>query len=170
MFTSRRLVALLCGTGLLLAACGGPKANNAPPAVNRSLLAGKWEAREKEQLFQTIEFKDDKSFLLTIYQMPASVTGTYSWSGDTAITLEYQFTDESKKTCMDALAAYRQHLKDRAKAGGGQYEQQITSSASHYDDELLEKQEWRINITEGANADLILKTAKGLEFVFKKGK
>jgi hypothetical protein len=168
MSSSTRRLAVASAILVFVAACGGPKANNAPPAVKRELLTGKWQAREKEQLFQTIEFKDDKTFQATLFQTPSSISGTYAWSGDTKLTLEFQSTGEGKKSGKEALAAYRQHVKERAKAGGGQYEQQITASASQYADELIDKQDWIVNITEGQNADLVLKSNQGVEFVFKR--
>jgi hypothetical protein len=168
MSSSTRRLAVASGILFFVAACGGPTPNSAPPAVKRELLTGKWQAREKEQLFQTIEFKDDKKFQATLFKTQSPIAGTYAWSGDTKLTLEFQFTDEGKKAGKEALAAYRQYVKDRAKAGGGQYEQQITASASQYVDDLIDKQDWIVNITEGQNADLVLKSNQGVEFVFKR--
>jgi hypothetical protein len=168
MSSSTRRLAVASGILVFVAACGGPNPNSAPPAVKRELLTGKWQAREKEQLFQTFEFKDDKTFQATLFHTQSPITGNYSWAGDNKITLDYQFTDEGKKACKEALAAYRQYVKDRAKAGGGQFEQQITASASQYEDKLIDKQDWIINLTEGKYADLVLKSNNGVEFVFKR--
>src|SRR6516164_4337258 len=141
---------------LFMSACGGSGVSHAPPAANRDLLAGKWLAREQEQLFQSFEFKDDESFQVTLWQLPEPITGTYSWSGDNSITLEYKLTDETKKAGKETLAAYRQHIKDRAKAGGGQYAEQIANSSANYEDGLLDKQDWRVGLFPGAHEEMNL--------------
>ena len=168
MGTKRRRLPVVIVLGLLLTACGGSNQSHAPPAANRNLLAGKWQAREKEQLFQSFEFKDDKSFQVTLWQMQEPISGTFSWSGDNTITLDYKLSDESKKAGNETLAAYRQHVKDRAKAGGGQYAEQIANSSANYEDGLLDKQDWRIGLVEGAHEEMNLKSNKGLEFTFKR--
>jgi hypothetical protein len=168
MSPKRRPLSAVIVLALFLSACGGSGVSHAPPAANRDLLAGKWQAREQEQLFQSFEFKDDKSFQVTLWQLPEPITGTYSWSGDNTITLEYKLSEETKKAGKETLAAYRQHIKDRAKAGGGQYAEQIANSSANYEDGLLDKQDWRIGLFPGAHEEMNLKSNKGLEFTFKR--
>ena len=167
MSPKRRPLSAVIVLALFLSACGGSGVSHAPPAANRDLLAGKWQAREQEQLFQSFEFKDDKSFQVTLWQLPEPITGTYSWSGDNTITLEYKLSEETKKAGKETLAAYRQHIKDRAKAGGGQYAEQIANSSANYEDGLLDKQDWHIGLVPGAHEEMNL-SKKGLEFTFKR--
>jgi hypothetical protein len=162
------LFLIVGGMLLSVSACGGSNVGHGPPAINHDALIAKWQAREKEQLFQTLEFKGDKSFKLTLWQLQSPVTGTYSWNGNNSVTLDYQMTDDGKNACKEALAAYRQHIKDRAEAGGGQYKEQISNSSANFTDDLIDKQEWRVGLVEGAKPELTLRSAKGLEFSFKK--
>jgi hypothetical protein len=166
MRLSRPRLVLVGGILLLAGACGGSNVSHGPPAINQDALIAKWQAREKEQLFQNLEFKADKSFQLTLWQLPTPITGTYSWTGNNTVALE--FGGDTLKAGKEALETYRQHVRDRSKAGGGQYEQQITASASLYTDDLLDKQDWRVGLVEGPKAELTLHCSKGLDFTFKK--
>ena len=168
MSPKRRQLPAVIVLALFLSACGGSNVSHAPPAANRDLLAGKWQAREQEQLFQSFEFKDDKSFQVTLWQLPEPITGSYSWSGDNTITLDYKFSDETKKACMEKLASYREHVKERGKASRSQYAEQIANSSANFEDGLLDKQDWRIGLFEGAHEEMNLKSNKGLEFTFKR--
>jgi len=170
MSTKRRQLVVVTGLALFLGACGGSNESHAPPALNRDLIVGKWQAVESEQVIQSYEFAADNSIVMTFWHRAEPVKGTYSWSGDNKITVEYQLPDETKKSCQEVLANYRQHLKDRAKSGGGQYAEQIGNSANRWTDELLDTQVYRVGISEGANAILVLHSEKDLEFQFKKPK
>ena len=167
MRMSRRGVSLTLGMAMLLGACGS-KENHAPPAVKRELLAGKWEADDAEQVFQSFEFADDKSLKMTLWHMPEPVTGTYSWSDDGSITVEYILSAEAKKTCTQHLEAFREHKRELGKKAGGQYADKISQSANNYPDVLLDKQDYRVSLSEGKADDLELFSGTGLNFRFKK--
>jgi hypothetical protein len=169
MRMSRRWNTLVIGMSLLLGACGSSE-SHAPPPVNRDLLLGKWEAEEPEQLFQTFEFKADKSFIVTFWHKPETVAGNYSWSSDGTISVEFLLSEEAKKACKQTLASFREDIQERGKNLKGQYGQQVSDSAKRFPDELLEKRDYRVGISEGKIVVLVLILDKDLNFRFQKPK
>ena len=155
---------------LFLSACGGSNVSHAPPTINRELLVGKWQATESEQVIQSYEFAADKSIQVRFWNQAEPLKGTYAWTGDNTIAVEYQLPGETKIAYQELLGKFRNHIVDRAKKSGGQHVEQIAKSSEQYTDELLDKQNYRVGLSEGASPVLVLFTDKGMQFQFKKAK
>jgi hypothetical protein len=159
---------VISSLGFFLAACSGSTENHAPPALDRQMLVGKWEADEPEQLLQALEFSADQSFRMTIKQVPETVPGTYTWSGNASLAVEYRPSDEAKKACKATLAAVKQDFRERGKKAGGSIGAGLEQAADDYPDELPAKEELRIGMSDRYGPVLVVISAKGLNFRFKK--
>jgi uncharacterized protein (TIGR03066 family) len=159
---------LIYGLGLLLTACGSPKEDHSPPPLDKDMLLGKWEADDPEQLIQEFEFAADKSLHLKLRQVEETVPGTYEWSGNASLTLEYRPSDEAKKASAAVLAAVKQDLRDRAKKTPGPVGAGLQNAANNYPDELPAKETLRIGMSDRYGPVLVVTTEKGLNMRFKK--
>jgi len=159
---------LTCGIGLLLTACGTPKEDHSPPPLDKDMLLGKWEADDPEQLVQGYEFAAEKSLRMKLKQVPETVPGTYDWSGNASLTMEYRPSVEAKKASATVLAAVKQDLRDRAKKTPGPVGAGLENAANNYPDELPAKELLRIGLSDRYGPVLVITTEKGLNMRFKK--
>jgi hypothetical protein len=154
----------------LLAACGGPSEDHSPPALDKEMLLGQWEAYDPEQLIQAYEFAADKSLRMKLKQVPEVVPGSYDWSGNASLTLEYLPSEQSKKACEAVLAAVKQDLRERGKKSPGPVGAGLEKAADNYPDELPTKETLRIGMSDRYGPVLVVTTEKGLNMRFKKPK
>jgi hypothetical protein len=167
---SQRWTHLLAALALSLGACANSKNQGEPPSIDQSQLVGSWESTDPEQLVQAFEFAPDKSLKMTLWQMKEPITGTYSWSDRSVLTVEYRLAEATKQTAKEGLAAFREHIRDLGKKSGGQYGGAIAKSADKYPQELMEKEDFRVGISERGDAVLVLIDPQGINYRFKKAK
>jgi hypothetical protein len=106
---------LVAGLALFLAACSGN--SHAPPPLDKSLLAGKWKNSSDMHMVAGYEFADDKSFKVTIRGMKEPIPGSYSWSGDRDLTLEYRPTADFLEEYKAAVKALKDDVAEQIKSG-----------------------------------------------------
>jgi hypothetical protein len=166
----RAIYFLIVGVCLALISCGS-KGDNAPPPLDKGMLLGKWEAREADQLIQAIEFKDDKTFVMRFLNVPDAISGTYSWSGEFSLGLQYQPSEAAQAASKGVLKDIKSRLADgAAKMGGGPIGDNMRKTAEQYPDEWPAKNEMRVSLSDRYGPDLTLVEQKGLIFSFKKPK
>jgi hypothetical protein len=134
------------------------------------MLLGKWEAREADQLIQAIEFKEDNSFVMRVLNVPDAISGTYSWSGEFSLGLQYQPSESAQAACKGVLKDIKSRLGDGAAKMGGPIGDNMRKTAERYPDEWPAKNEMRVALSDRYGPDLTLTEEKGLIFAFKKPK
>jgi hypothetical protein len=116
----RAKLSLVAVLALVLAACSGnpSKSNsNAPPPVDKKLLAGKWKNSSDANLIAGYEFADDRAFKVSIKGMKDPIPGHYSWSGDRELTLEYHPAADAQEKYKTAAKAYKDDVAEQIKSG-----------------------------------------------------
>ena len=113
----RKRFLLVLALALLSSACSRTSSGSAPPAPNRSLLAGKWKNSSESQLISSYEFAENGNFAVSIRGMGEPVKGKFVWSDDRSLSLEYQITAEMQKAYEAAAKAYKDEVNDKIKNG-----------------------------------------------------
>ena len=98
--------------------------------------------------------------------MPEPIPGTYAWSGNTVLTLEYHPSDDARKAYQEQAAAYRERIRANA---SGQYAASIAKSADRYPEALPDKEELRIGLSENPVL-LVVTTPTEIKYTFNKAK
>jgi hypothetical protein len=154
---------------LTLSACGS-KGSNAPPPLDKSLLVGKWESREADQLIQAVEFRDDNSFVMRILNVRDTIPGTYSWSGEFSISLQYKPSESAQAACKGVLKEIKSRLSDGGTKMGGPIGDNMRKTSERYPDDWPANEEMRVALSDRYGPDLTLTEEKGLIFSFKRPK
>ncbi len=112
----RAKLLLVGGLALLLGACGG-KSSQAPPALNKQLLTGKWKNTAELSLVAGYEFAGDGTLKMNVRGMDKPVPGRFTWGGDHDLNLKYEGGDDVKKAYQAAAKAYKDEVQERIKKG-----------------------------------------------------
>jgi uncharacterized protein (TIGR03066 family) len=111
-------VVLVGAAGLVLAACTAAttKKADAPASVDRpkDVIVGRWEATDKNQFFQVFEFEPEGKLKLTVKDEKDPVPGTYQFTDDSTLEVEYQVPEATKKAYRESVKAAKKALADAA--------------------------------------------------------
>jgi hypothetical protein len=162
---SLALLVVSCGSG-----GGNVKPNDVTPVSKyKELLAGKWDADGENQLVRTYEFGPDNKAAMTLKGVPAAFQGTYSWTGDREVEIEYQASAEAKKDYAAAVKAHKDPQRKMAE-GGGPIADAVKKSLDAIPDELPAKEKVKVILSEKPREMLILTLDGGLMLNFNRAK
>jgi hypothetical protein len=106
---------------LLVTSCGGPGSRAKAPGGElnaRDVIVGKWEGiQDNEGLNSYIvgyEFGPDNTVKIMCLDAKEPIKGTYKFLNDYTLEMEYEATDEAKKTFAEASRTYKSVRKEAA--------------------------------------------------------
>jgi hypothetical protein len=109
---------LIVSLAVLSGACSGAgSGTNAPPPIDKKLLAGKWKSSSESLIITGYEFGEEGTLKVTIRGMEKPIEGRYAWNGERTLGLEYQTTAEVQQAYEAAAKAYKENVEAQIKSG-----------------------------------------------------
>jgi 2-succinyl-5-enolpyruvyl-6-hydroxy-3-cyclohexene-1-carboxylate synthase len=105
-----------------------------------------------------------------MWHVPEFVAGTYSWTGNSTLNLAYHPSQDARKAYKASLAELREKIRQTAESARDQYAQGIASAASKFADEIPEKEELQVGLSERKEPQLVVTSEKGMRYAFRKAK
>lgn len=157
---------LLGSLALFLGACSGKGGSHAPPSLNKEWLTGKWENVSTAQFLTGYDFDSDGTMRMTFKGMKQPVKGSYTWTSDRTVEVEYPSDAEVRREYEKAAKEYKKDVKEKIdskllsdRAG--------PSILGMVPDKMLDKETLRVGITDPKYLILVREDSTTLNF--KKG-